>query len=115
MELTCNSDAILGKQLSTVSLKEPRSSAKRTESLGKSLAARDSKRVNKKNEIRTKEKDTASCSILDKNCETISYRIYGNPNGEGFLIEARMHKGNEGRQDRRKREKQAVFSVYMHE
>ena len=115
MELSCNSDVLLAKRLSKVSLKEPRSPVKRAESLGKSLTPRDIRKVKKKNGVRTKEKRTESCSMLDKNCETISYRIYGNPNGEGFLIEARMHKGSEGRQDRRKRERQTVYTVYIHE
>ena len=115
MELTWDNDMILAKRLSTISLKEPRSSAKNTESLGKTLTSRESRRMKRKNGIGKKETRTESCLFLEKNCETISYRICGNPEGEGFLIEARMYKGNEGKHDKRKRERQAVYTVYIHD
>ena len=79
------------------------------------MGKRDSKRL-KKNGKKTREKRTTESShVFDKNCETISYRIYGNPNGEGFLIEARMFKASDGKNEKKKREKQTLYSVYVNE
>ena len=46
-----------------------------------------------------------SLSFYNKNYETISYRIYGNPFGEGFLIEARMLKPVEDKKIKKRNEK----------
>ena len=117
MEFNCDSDLFLAQRLSTISLKEPRPNVKRkdTGTPSKNVASRGSKRSKKKSAKRKTEKRAESCPVLDKNCDTISYRIYGNPTGEGFLIEARMYKGNEGRNERRKKDRQTMYTVYIHE
>lgn len=114
MELIRETDLVLATRLSTISLKEPIIRKKGTETSRRKLMTREGQRRRKAESKGSKEKRTESCPAFDKNCETISYRIYGNPKGEGFLIEARMFKGNEGKQERKKREKQAVYTVYVH-
>jgi len=98
-----------------ISISDARSPVKSTELSGSSTNSRGKRKIKQKYGTKKEEKRTESCPAMDRSCETISYRIYGNPNGEGFLIEARMYKGFEARHDRKRKERQAVYTVYIHE
>ena len=98
-----------------ISINDARSPAKSTVLSGSNTISWGKRKIKQKNGTRKDEKRTDSCPAMDRSCETISYRIYGNPNGEGFLIEARMYKGFEARHDRKRKERQAVYTVYIHE
>ena len=120
LRLTCDNDMLLSKRLSTLSIQEPEyiAHARRDgTNISKSGSNRErSSKSRKSGKIlssKKKGKRSESCPLLDKNHETISYRIYGNPNGVGFLIEARMFKSKDGRHDKRRRQADTREVTYI--
>eukprot|EP00112_Aurelia_sp_Birch-Aquarium-sp1_P003460 Seg1388.4 transcript_id=Seg1388.4/GoldUCD/mRNA.D3Y31 product="hypothetical protein" protein_id=Seg1388.4/GoldUCD/D3Y31 len=80
------------------------------------------RRKGKKDSASKEGQRSESLSLYNKNYETISYRIYGNPCGEGFLIEARMlkpledkniKKGNDKGKEKHRRS--VLYTEFIHQ
>ena len=79
----------------------------------KNKSNKDTKKTKSKKQTEKEEKEKQEQGLSIRNVDTISYRIYGNPHGEGFVLESRHVTSADSRSKRKHKGTDVAYSNYI--